>query len=264
MKGKEIQELMKKYQSGQIDEKEHQLLEEYIEKGYVNLEDLEDLDALSESVLKMKSPEPDKGMHNRFYAMLYHERSRLEKPGWVQQFARVFSTNSTPSFAQLAMSIVLVGFGVFMGTLISGSETKELVSLSEELKSMKEVMMLTLLENESPSDRLKAVSLTNNMVDVQQPVIDALFRTLNEDENDNVRMATIDALASYVQLPSVRAGLVASISKQHSEMVQLALAELMVAIQEKSAVKPLQDFLNQDHLDEGVKQVLEENIRSLI
>ncbi|HMI65495.1 MAG TPA: HEAT repeat domain-containing protein, partial [Cyclobacteriaceae bacterium] len=136
--------------------------------------------------------------------------------------------------------------------------------LTREVGDLKEMVMLSLLEKESATDRLRAVSLTSDMNQVSQKVTSALFKTLNEDDNVNVRLAALEVLKSYVRDGRVREELVRSISKQDSPMVQVELAGLMVAMQEKKSVKELRRILENEKTPKEVKSKIEESIRVLI
>jgi len=125
-------------------------------------------------------------------------------------------------------------------------------------------MMLTLLEKESAAQRLKAVGLTTEMNQVSDKVTNALFTTLNQDENVNVRLAALDVLKGYVKESSVRSRLIESIKVQDSPLVQVALAELMVSIQEKKSVEALKHLLRSDKTPAEVKTKISESIEVLI
>jgi len=71
-------------------------------------------------------------------------------------------------------------------------------------------------------------------------------------------------LQGYSNLPHVREGLVRSIATQQSPLVQMALAELMVAIQEKSSVNELKKVLDQKNTAKEVKEKIQKSIDVLI
>jgi HEAT repeat protein len=136
--------------------------------------------------------------------------------------------------------------------------------LTQQVESLKEMMMISLLEKESATERLKAVSLTHDLAGPSEKVTTALLRTLNSDPNTNVRLAALDALQGYTSLAEVRAGLVHSITLQKSPLVQVALAELMVAIQEKSSVSALKKVMDQKATPKEVKEKIKKSIDVLI
>jgi HEAT repeat protein len=126
------------------------------------------------------------------------------------------------------------------------------------------MMMLSLLEKESATERLRAVSMSQDLDQASQTVTTALLKTLNQDENINVRLAALEALEPYSADSKVRTELVLSISKQGSPLVQIALAELMVSLQEKSSVKEFQKLLQDENTPKDVKSKIRQRIEVLI
>ncbi len=92
------------------------------------------------------------------------------------------------------------------------------------------------------------------MDQASEKVTGALLQTLNNDENVNVRLAALDALRPYVKNSEVRQDIIRSIAKQQSPLVQVALAELMVELQDKSSVKELEKILNNKKTPLDVKE----------
>jgi hypothetical protein len=129
---------------------------------------------------------------------------------------------------------------------------------------MKQVMLLSLLHDPSASQRIRAVSYTDEISNVSLKVIDALFTTLNGDPNVNVRLATLEALIKLSGEPRVREGLVRSIDLQDSPIIQSAIADAMVKLQEKSSVKSLQKLLKRKGLNQMVKINIGKSIQKLI
>jgi len=67
-----------------------------------------------------------------------------------------------------------------------------------------------------------------------------------------------------VDNPLVRQGLVKSIPNQESPILQITLANLMVALQEKASIEPFKQLLKQKQLDTTVKKRIEKSIESII
>lgn len=253
MENKAIQELIAKYNEGLADPSEIQLLEQLIEAGKVHLTQLTDLYALHNQVLHLENPQPSLSVDDKFYKMLANEKQEKS------------ATPVIPMYQRMAIAAGLVVCGFFIGYLLqNNSGQNEVAILTEQVSDLKEMMMLSLLEKESATQRLKAVSLTSEMDQVSDKVTNALFTTLNSDENVNVRLAALDALKPYVRNSNVRSGLVASISKQDSPLVQVALAELMVALQEKKSVDALKQLLENENTPKEVKTKISESIDVLI
>jgi hypothetical protein len=90
------------------------------------------------------------------------------------------------------------------------------------------------------------------------------MKTLNADPNINVRLAALEALESFAAEPHVREGLIRSIALQDSPLVQVALAELMLSLQEKSSVNELKKILQQNKTPKEVREKIKKTIDVLI
>jgi hypothetical protein len=258
MEKERIQELIVKYNEGQANPSEIKMIERLIEDGSIELSQLHELNAVQEQVLKIESPLPSSELDDRFYKMLAAQKRESKGFSWGSFF-------SWPELApRLAFASVTLLVGILIGYLFlpSPKSNQEIAKMSTEISDLKEMMMFSLLEKESASDRLKAVSLTSEM-SASEKVTNALLQTLNSDDNINVRLAALDALKPYVRDSKVREELVRSISKQESPLVQIALAELMVALQEKSSVKELEKILKNDRTPKEVKKKIEESIKTM-
>lgn len=139
-----------------------------------------------------------------------------------------------------------------------------MLALHHQISELREMMMLSLLEKESATERLRAVNLSYEIEVASDKVTDALIETLQKDPNVNVRLSALEALKPYVYKDSVRMKLVQSISMQESPVIQVALAEFMSAIQERSAVYELQKLVKSERTPGDVKRKIEEKIEIMI
>jgi hypothetical protein len=258
MEKQRVEELIAKYNEGLADPAEIKLIEQLIEAGEIELTQLHKLANLDEQLRIAESHATSISLDDKFYTMLAHEKKRARNE-------TTFSVNWNLFFPRIAFAAVLVLIGFSVGYLIHSPAQKiEVSQLTQEVSELKEMMMLSLLEKESATQRLKAVSLTSEMTEVSDKVTDALFTTLNKDENVNVRLAALEALKPYVKDSKVRTRMIASIAVQDSPLVQVALAELMVAIQEKKSVDALKQLLESNRTPEEVKTKISESIKILI
>ena len=134
----------------------------------------------------------------------------------------------------------------------------------KETESVRSQLVLTLLDQPSANKRLQAVNEVSKLNKVTKTIITALFSTLNNDENVNVRLSAVDALKKYTDIPEVREGLIKSIINQNSPLVQMELADLMVVLQEKKAVKSFEKIIQEEDVNANVKEKMKESIQSII
>jgi hypothetical protein len=224
---------------------------------------------------KMPVPEPSATAPVRFHAMLdTYKRSvdeeRSPLAGIVERIRHSWAFQ--PRFP-LAYSLVLVVIGLSAGYWIDHrdagqspryADKLQIDTLSSQVHEMKEMVMLSLLENPSASERIRGVSYTSEIRGVNQRIVNALLATLNDDPNVNVRLMTLDALTHFANDPAVREGLVQSITQQESPLVQSALADVMLKLQEKRSVPPFKKLLVQKGLNELVRTKIEQTISRLI
>ena len=144
-----------------------------------------------------------------------------------------------------------------------GSESKQLAELTAQMHEMRELMMLSLLQNPAASERIRAVSYTSEIRRVNPNIAAALLATLNNDPNVNVRLTTLEALTHFARDPAVRQGLIQSILQQDSPLVQAALADVMLKLQEKRAIEPFKKLLQEKDLNGSVRLKVEKTITQL-
>jgi HEAT repeats len=170
---------------------------------------------------------------------------------------------------QLTYSLGLILIGLVAGYLFNRPTVKyadrvQIDSLSSQVHEMREMMTLSLLENPSASERIRGVSYTSDIKAANKQIVDALLSTLNMDPNVNVRLMTLDALAHFANDPTVREGLVKSIVQQESPLVQSAMADVMLKLQEKRAIPAFKKLLLQKDLNQLVRSKIEQTITELI
>jgi len=218
------------------------------------------LNALDERLQKIESNPPSARLDNLFYQMLAKE-SKAVKPSLLSSFFH------WPEFVpRLAFGSVTLVLGLVVGLLLRSPVHKDeqIEMLGQEVSDLKELMMLSLLEEESVTDRLKAVNLTHDMDQASQKVTGALLQTLNSDDNVNVRLAALDALKAYAGESAIRQELIRSIAKQVSPLVQIALAELMVEMHAKASVGELEKIIRNKNTPADVKNKIQESIKVLL
>jgi uncharacterized protein (UPF0147 family) len=261
MEVERIQELIAKYNAMTADPAELREIERLIENGIIDISDLVELRMMDEAVERLETPMPSLSLDHKFHAMLQAEKKAARPRSFKWQ--ELFSWDGL--MPKLAFDSVMLVIGVFGGMYLRNPLQKEeqIKKLGDEVSDLKEVIMLSMLEKESATERLKAVSLTEDMDQASKTVTTALIQTLNNDENVNVRLAALDALRSYSHQSEVREALIRSIGKQDSPLVQIALAELMAALQAKSSVKELQKIMRDDNTPSDVKKKIQESIEVL-
>jgi hypothetical protein len=198
------------------------------------------------------SAQPGPAVRARFEAML---------ETWRDTHANVFAIR----FAQIAAVAALVAVAFLAGLSAGrrGGNDKELASLHRELADTRRLVALSLLQQQSASDRLAGVSWSTRAGGPNQQVLEALLTTLRYDDSVDVRLAALDALRRYGDQVIVRDGVGDSLAHQDSPMVQLAVVDSLVAFRDPGAVVKLKTFERAPDLLPVVRQRVARGITEL-
>ena len=128
---------------------------------------------------------------------------------------------------------------------------------------MKQLVTLSLLQQQSASDRLRGVEWSYRVAQPDEQVLSALLRALDSDPNVNVRLAAVDALHQFGAEDTARKGLLRSLAEQKSPLVQFELINLMVELKEKRSVPVLKELSQRQDLDPTVRERAEWGLQKL-
>ncbi len=191
--------------------------------------------------------DPSLGMRVRFYDSLraWRQREAERRQGfwWLRH----------PAF-QAAAAAVLLAIGVVAGFSMRGRDTSEVSQLRGEIYNMRQLVALSLMQQQNASDRLRGVNYAYRVEQDDPQVLSALLATVNHDPNVNVRLAAVDALRNFTDSSVGRRGLVQALGKQNSPLVQIAILDQVVELHEKSASPAIQFLLSGQEVNPDVRQ----------
>ena len=254
------------YLSGRLDAEEEKEFEEFLKNHKEFQVPFEELQQTWLQIGEANIPEPSEEMDLKFYDMLHGEMAKTEGLNNNSQsgFWSFLEVLWQPKFAY---GLLLVCLGLGLGYFLrpeTNQPVQTIANQENDTDGVREQLVLTLLEQPSANQRLQGIGEANKISKVDERIIRALLQTLNNDSNVNVRLAAIESLTNYLDRPEVREGLVQSIVKQDSPLVQITLANLMVALQEKQSIEPFKTLMRTKELDTSVKQKLETTINAII
>jgi hypothetical protein len=157
---------------------------------------------------------------------------------------------------QFAAAAALLVLGVAIGRAgrpVPAPAPDDIASVRSELREMRQMVTLTLMQQQSASDRLKGVSWSSTLERPGNEVVSALLDTLLHDPNVNVRLASIDALARFADEQQVRQGAVTALQAASSPMVQIALIDFVVGVREPGSIETLKKLAADTSLNEMVR-----------
>jgi len=167
--------------------------------------------------------------------------------------------------AAAAAAAIVMGIAIGRQTAPAPVTTPDaqLTMLREELREMRQMVTLSLLQQQSASDRLKGVSFTNQIDQPDSQVTVALLDTLMHDPNVNVRLATIDALKPLSTRDVVRRGVIDALPRQTSPLVQIALIDFIVEKNGREAADTLRRLSMDDMLDAAVRARAKQGLQQI-
>jgi hypothetical protein len=143
----------------------------------------------------------------------------------------------------------------------SGASGGEIHALRDEVRSLSRLVTLSLLKQDSASERLRGVSFGREAGRGDDRVLQALLDTLRHDPDVNVRLAAVDALAPALGQPAVRGQLVLEVGAQRSPIVQIALIDMLLARDRAGTQRQLLDLTASPALDATVRGYLRTRLR---
>ena len=161
---------------------------------------------------------------------------------------------------QFAAALALLLAGAWAGRYLvapgreNAPEGTEVAQLKGQVESLRQLVTLSMLEQQSPSARLEGVSYAYQMSQPDTQVEQALLHAVNHDANVNVRLSAVDALQKYAADPNVRRALADAVPVQDSPLVQVALIDLLVQLKDRDSAPALRVLAHNAEADDAVRQ----------
>jgi hypothetical protein len=167
----------------------------------------------------------------------------------------VFQWLRSPAGA-VAWSIALVALGTYLGLQLGSAKTnsRDLAAMHTELTSMRQMVALSMLQQQSASQRLEGVTWTRREGQLDPQVLSALVHTLRYDQSVDVRLAALDALSRHAAQPLVKKTVVDALQEQQSPLVQVALIDQLVEWRDAEAAPRLEKLRQTPNLNPTVRQ----------
>ncbi len=229
------------------------------------------LDEMWNSLGAFPIEELGRAMRSNFLQVLEAYRLGAESAGrprrspvtaGVEWLSGLWPRQPLMQFAVAGLALVL---GVAAGTLLtaSGHDQQRIAQLDSEVHQMRQLVTLSLLQQQSASDRLRGVSWSVQVEPADSEVLAALITTLNYDPNVNVRLAAVDALKRFSASQPARRGLREAIARQDSPLVQIALIDWVMEAKDRGSVESLENLNRQQDVNPAVKERIERTLAQL-
>jgi anti-sigma-K factor RskA len=262
MNCEQIGELLPDYLQGSLRGENTQIVESHL----AQCADCRDEVAVWKKLALLPVEQPSAESRLRFEAMLHAYQEGRSDRGKASFEPRNPSARwsfwewlRTPVGA-VAWSAALLLVGLFAGSYFGNRVTRpnsgqeEIAQMHSELSNMRQLVVLSLLQQQSASERLQGVSYSQREKQLDPQVMQALLHTLRYDGSVDVRLAALDALSKHSGQPQVRSGVLDALQEQQSPLVQVALIDQLVEWHDPDAATRLRSFEQMPDLNPTVKQ----------
>ncbi|MDT0551949.1 HEAT repeat domain-containing protein [Urechidicola vernalis] len=107
------------------------------------------------------------------------------------------------------------------------------------------IQILANLSNDSAGTRLEGVYHFEDKYEKEDAqIMETLIHILHNDENVNVKIATVEALLKFPNSELVRENLITALEKETAPLVQIKLIKSLGALRENRAQKSLENLMN--------------------
>ena len=258
----QVKEYIADYLAGSLSRPQDEELQDHFARCAACKQEAEALAETWKMLGLLEQEQPSTALRPRFYETLEAFRQGIQSaapapavpprrffdwriPGWMQ----------APAF-QLAWAAALLVAGVVAGQWFAtrNRSQADLAQLQDEVHNMRQLVTLSLLQQQSASERLRGVDYAYRVEQSDTQVLSALMHAVNYDPNVNVRLAAVDALRKFAASPSVRSNLDQSLARQDSPLVQIALIDLIVEMRDRGATPALQALRNGGDVNKVVRE----------
>lgn len=130
---------------------------------------------------------------------------------------------------------------------------REIAALKAKIDSMGQFVAYSMNQR-STSDRLQTALQRPASGEPADRVVAELLNTVAFDPSTNVRLSALESLYPHADDENVRAGIVASLPRETSPLVQVAMIDFLVAARDQAAAPAFEQLTRTPQLDDSVRQ----------
>ena len=253
---RKIQDHLVDYSEHNLSGFENDTIEEHLQSCEACQKELSQIKALLTDFSEVSIDQPSSNLRLNFEKALVKEKELSNNT-----IITLNSNNGWKSYLKIAASIALLISAFLFGKYQQTSKhTVEVAELKNESLNMKETAVLALMENKSASKRIKGVQFTEEFLEPDSAIVSALVDRMLNDENINVRLTAVNTLERFISSEDVKNGYIKALETEKDPAIQITIIQLLVKIQEKKALRPMQELLEQEETQPFIK----EEIRSIL
>jgi len=267
MKCEEVAQLLPDYLQGGADAEHAARVREHVEACASCRADVD----LWQKLGGFPQVQPGAALRARFDVLLQsYQEGRWEKAHLAKEHGRFFDLGTLVHWARTpavsaAGAAVLVLCGFLAGRYLDRdtSSAQQVAQMRQELKTTQQLMVISMLQQQSASERLQGVNFSMREHDADPKILEALLHTLRYDNSVDVRLAALDVLSRYGNRPDVHKGLMDALQEHQSPMVQVALIDVLVQLHRPETLDRLKELQQNPRLDPTVRKRLDWGIQQL-
>jgi hypothetical protein len=266
MNCEKVREQIPELLAGRLDPAARESVVEHLESCAACRTEVAELNAVWRGMENLNDPAegiPDDDAKTRFLEVLRAYEAGLATAHTAPK-ARVIAFPNHPVW-RAAIAAGLVAIGLLGGHFLQSrpQESGEISQLKGQIEGLRQMVALSMLQQQSPSARMRGVTYSEQISQPDREVVDALLFTVRNDSNENVRQSAVDALQKFAADPRVIPSLVEAIPGQQSAFVQISIIDLLVQLRASSTAGDLARLAKDTHLDETVRQRAELAVQQL-
>jgi hypothetical protein len=251
-----VREQIPELLAGRLDQAARERVVEHLESCPACRTEVAELNAVWRGMENLNDPAhavPDPTAKSRFLEVLRaYEAGLAIAPAAPRP--KVVAFPSHPAW-RAAIAAGLIALGVLVGHYQARpQENTEIGQLKGQVESLRQMVALSMLQQQSPSARMRGVTYSEQISQPDREVVDALLFAVRNDSNENVRQSAVDALQKFAADPRVIPALVDAIPSQQSPFVQISIIDLLVQLRARSTADDLAKLAKDTRLDETVRQ----------
>lgn len=246
--------------AGRLDPAARDRLMAHLEGCSACRADMADMGAVWRGLESLPRLEPGPAMRSRFLEVLEAYRAGMQQarePAAAAGKRHWLAVGWWPARAawQTALAVALLLAGGFGGHyLVSPRTAPEIAQLRLQVENLRQMVALAMLQDQSPSSRIRGVSFGSQVLQPDRQMEQALLYAVNHDGNVNVRLSAVDALEKLAGNPQIQRALVDALPMQDSPLVEIALIDVLVAANDKAAVPALRQLAQDAQAEAPVRQ----------
>jgi hypothetical protein len=252
-----VREQIPELLAGRLDQATRESVVEHLESCAACRTEVAELNAVWRGMDNLNDPAdatPDPAAKARFLEVLRAYEAGLGMAHVAAGKPKVVMFPSHPVW-RVALAAGLLAAGVLVGHYqAKPQENTEISSLKGQIEGLRQMVALSMLQQQSPSARMRGVTYSEQMSQPDREVVDALLFAVSNDNNENVRQSAVDALQKFGADPRVVPALVGALPGQTSPLVQISIMDLLVKLHASSSTSDLARFAKDPQLDEAVRQ----------